>query len=181
MKTAAERRLSSSSIQTACGAALAAAIAFFPTEARATVPCEPGEPCHNNFAEPILMFGFGADAFAAGVIGTIGNSVALGRGSRVGRGWLVTGYIAAAYNLALAATWTALSAPSLARYPDDGHARMQLGFGMAHLAVGTLTLGVTAAAHRRRATAAEPTTSWLTPVVAPAPNGGGMLLLAGQF
>lgn len=171
------------SLATMCGVAVAAMICLSPTAARATEPCDAGGPCHNNFAEPIVMFVLGSDAFGFGLIGTIGNAVTLGRNTRPGTGWLTMGYFGAAYNLALGAAWTSLGGSSLAAFPDDGYARMQLGMGLAHLSLSAITLGVTAAAHARRLGGTYATAALTSPVVpsfAPTP-GGGTLLLSGQF
>lgn len=168
-----------SSIAAMSAVVLAAAIVATPSDAGATVPCDTSGPCHNNFAEPIVMYVLGAEAFGFGLIGTVGNAATLARNSRAGTGWLTFGYIGVAYNLALGAAWTSLSGSSLATFPDDSYARMQLGMGIAHLAVGTITLGVTAAAHKRRV---EKSYSMLPvlPSFAPAP-GGGTLMLTGHF
>lgn len=167
-------------IAATCGAALAASIALTPSEAHATEPCDPGFPCHNNFGEPIVMFVLGSDAFGFGLIGTIGNTVTLARNSRPGTGWLTMGYFGAAYNLALGAAWTSLGGSALAKFSDDSYARMQLGMGLAHLSLGAITLGVTAAAHHRRATRKYDVGPAFVPSFAPVP-GGGTLTLAGRF
>ncbi|MEZ4294577.1 MAG: hypothetical protein R3B70_06350 [Polyangiaceae bacterium] len=163
-----------------CGAILTAAVALAPSEATATEPCVPDAPCHNNFAEPIVMFVLGSDAFGFGLIGTIGNAVTLGRGTRPGTGWLTMGYFGAAYNLALGATWTSLAAPALAKFPTDGYARTQLAMGITHLSLSAITLGVTAAAHSRRIGWKDTPDLALIPSFVPEP-GGGTLMLTGQF
>lgn len=126
------------------------------------------------------MFGFGADAFAAGLITTVGNSVALGRGRRANLGWIVTGYLAATYNLVLGITWTSKAGPDLREFPDDDYAWMMLGVGLTHLVWGSLTLAVAAAAHGRRRAILNAGTVSLAPAVTAVP-GGACIMVGGRF
>lgn len=163
-------------------APLALAAWAWPAEARATVPCDPNQPCHNGYLEPILIPVLGSDALIWGVLGTVGNARTLALGAKAGPGWLATGYYAAIYNFALGATWTAMAGSSLAKFPDDEYAlRMQLPMGLTHLAVGSVVLGVTAAAHAK---GRGPRAAAFAPVVAPFASpaaGGGVLGVAGSF
>lgn len=150
-------------------------------EARATVPCNASEgPCHNDFAEPAYLFGFGADAMAAGIVTIVGNAVALHRNPRPALGWIVTGYLASAYNLVQGIVWTAKGGTGLSRFPDDETARMQLGWGLAELGIGTITLALASAAHARRVAASRPGVALLVPSIVPTP-GGVRIALGGQF
>ena len=162
------------------GFVFAAFLVLLPDPAAATVGCEPNEPCHNNYAEPAIMWGFGADAFAAGLVTTIGNSVALGKGRRANLGWIVTGYLAAMYNLVLGITWTSLAGPDLVKFPDDDYAWMQLGLGLSHLIWGSLTLAVAAAAHGKRRSILRAGSVSLAPAITPMP-GGACIIIGGRF
>ena len=158
----------------------AAFLVLSPDPVAATVPCDPDEPCHNSYAEPGLMFGFGSDAFLAGLITTTGNAVALGRGRPANMGWIVTGYLAASYNLILGITWISKAGPDLREFPDDDYAYMMLGVGLANFVMGSLTLSVTAAAHGKRRAAIKAGGVSLIPAVAATPGGAG-LMIAGCF
>ena len=164
----------------ASGPVFAAFVCLLPSLAAATPPCEPDEPCHNNPAEPGIMFGFGADAFAAGLVTTIGNSVALGRGRRANLGWIVTGYLAATYNLVLGITWTSTAGPDLREFPDDDYAWMMLGVGLTHLVWGSMTLAIAAAAHGRRRAMLSAGGASLAPAVSAIP-GGACITIGGRF
>lgn len=176
------RRATKKNWTMAAVAPLALAAAAWPSEARATVPCDPNQPCHNGWIEPILIPVLGSDALIWGVLGTVGNARTLARGAKAGSGWLATGYYAAIYNFALGATWTAMAGSSLAKFPDDEYAlRMQLPMGVTHLAVGSVVLGVTIAAHAK---GKGPTAAAFAPVVAPFASpvaGGGVLGVSGAF
>ena len=169
-----------STVICAAGFILAALFLLSPSPAEATQPCEPDEPCHNNFAEPGYMFGFGSDAFLAGIITTTGNAVALGRGRPANLGWIVTGYLASSYNLILGITWISKAGPDLREFPDDDYAWMMLGVGLANFVMGSLTLSVTAAAHSNRRTAIKAGGVSLIPAVTAMPGGAG-LMIAGRF
>jgi hypothetical protein len=107
-------------------------------------------------------------------------SSALGRGRPANLGWIVTGYLAATYNLILGITWTSKAGPDLREFPDDDYAWMMLGVGLANLVMGSLTLAVTAAAHgKRRATIKTGGVS-LVPAVAAVP-GGACIMIGGSF
>lgn len=160
--------------------------------ARATTPCEPETPCHNNFGEPIVMFVLGADALGFGLVGTIGNSVGLARERRPGAGWLTVGYFGAVENIALGLTWTGLGGAALSRFSDDSYARLQVGMGATHLVFGAVTLGVTIAAHARYLSmpvvgqgpsSGTRSATWIPrvwPGFTPQP-GGGVFSLGGTF
>ncbi|MFO0554914.1 MAG: hypothetical protein U0271_41440 [Polyangiaceae bacterium] len=170
------------SFSLASAAALSLGIALAaPSQAHATEPCEANTPCHNNFAEPIIMFTTSTEAFAIGTSAMIGNAASLARPKATPPAWLALGYVGSIYNVALGLTWTSLAGQSLSEFPDDDYALMQLGVGLAHLALGTVDVALTAAGQARRSELnADRSMFSIAPAVAPVP-GGGSLVLAGTF